>query len=251
MESIKIYISNNAHFARCMRFLSHFMRTWYKNKVTKINTPNGLGYALAWKGGIPKVMVQVTKMDRKFVGDIFNKLNPVVIKLRKYFGRVNMIHFVESTDVFTSSNNGYDEHSGTILEQVENLKFKIGIQSYSDIDQMSTFEVDVGQKKVTPDQYVENEVHFCLHGERRKETSTNDQNKDNNDTHVQNVNDDIEDEDEDEIVTSNDMNYNANRNKRGTETTKDDFTILNPKEIEMNDYPLTDDDVMFVHTKKQ
>ena len=47
------------------------------------------------------------------------------------------------------------------------------------------------------------------------------------------------------------MNYNANRNKRGTETIKDDFTILNPKEIEMNDYPLTDDDVMFVHTKKQ
>ena len=87
-------------------------------------------------------------MDRKFVGDIFNKFYPIVIQLRKYFGRVNMIHFVESTDVFTSSNNGYDEHSGTILEQVENLKFKIGIQSYSDIDQMSTFEVDVGQKKL-------------------------------------------------------------------------------------------------------
>ena len=90
-----------------------------------------------------------------------------------------------------------------------------------------------------------------MHGERRKETSTNDQNKDNNDTHVQNVNDDIEDEDEDEILTSNDMNYNANRNKRGTETTKDDFTILNPKQTEMNDDPLNDDDVMFVHTKKQ
>ena len=114
-----------------------------------------------------------------------------------------MIHFVESTDVFTSSNNGYDEHSGTILEQVENLTFKIGIQSYSDIDQMSTFEVDVGQKKVTPDQYVENEVHFCLHGECRKETSINDENKDNNDIHVRNVNVDIEDEDEDEILTSN------------------------------------------------
>ena len=69
-----------------------------------------------------------------------------MIKLRKYFGRVNKIHFVESTDVFTSSDNGHDEHSGTILEQMENLKFKIGIQSYSNIDQMSTFEVDVGQK---------------------------------------------------------------------------------------------------------
>ena len=71
--------------------------------------------------------------------------------------------------MFTSSKYDHDEHSGTILEQVESLKFKISIQSYSNIDQMSTFEVDVGQKKVTPDQYVENEVHFCLHGERRKE----------------------------------------------------------------------------------
>ena len=102
------------------------MCTWYKNKVSKINISNRLGYAIAWKGGIPNVMVKVTKMNRTFVGNIFNKLNPVVIKLRKYFGPFNMIHFVESKNVFTSSNNGHDEHSGTILEQVESLKFKVG-----------------------------------------------------------------------------------------------------------------------------
>ena len=42
-----------------------------------------------------------------------------------------------------------------------------------------------------------------MHGECRKETSINDENKDNNDIHVRNVNVDIEDEDEDEILTSN------------------------------------------------
>ena len=55
---------------------------------------------------------------------------------------------------------------------------------------MSTFKVDVGQKKVTPYEYVENGVYFCLHGECRKETSTNNENEDNNYIHVRNVNDD-------------------------------------------------------------
>ena len=242
----------DAHFARCMRFLSHFMRTWYKNKVTKINTPNGLGYALAWKGGIPNVMVQVTKMDRKFVSDIFNEFNPVVIKLRKYFGRINMIHFIHSTDVFISNHTGNDGHENTILEQVRSLKFKIGIQSYSNIDEMSTFQVDIGQRKVTPDEHVENEVHFCLHGERKLESTTKDNNLSNDDSNTGNTNNYIEDEDENEI-------HIDDRNERDTATDeKDDFTFSNEEQTEINDNPLIDDDdddddeyVEYVHTEKQ
>ena len=30
--------------------ISHFMRTWKRNKITRINTANGLGFALAWNG---------------------------------------------------------------------------------------------------------------------------------------------------------------------------------------------------------
>ena len=46
------------------------------------------------------------------------------------------------------------------------------------------------------------------------------------------------------------MNYNSNRKKIGTDTTKDYFAILNPKQTEMNDDPLIDDDIMFIHTEK-
>ena len=40
----------DAHFARYIQFLSHFMKTWKRNKITQINTPRGLGFALAWNG---------------------------------------------------------------------------------------------------------------------------------------------------------------------------------------------------------
>ena len=56
--------SLDAHFARCMQFLSHFMIMWKKNKITRINTPKFLGFALAWNGGMSNVMVQVVKTNR-------------------------------------------------------------------------------------------------------------------------------------------------------------------------------------------
>ena len=54
----------DAHFARCVRFLLHFMKTWKKNKLTRINTPRGLGFALGWNGGMANVMVQVVQTDK-------------------------------------------------------------------------------------------------------------------------------------------------------------------------------------------
>ena len=51
-----------------------FVRTWYKNSVTKINTRNGQGYVMAWKGGIPNIMVQVVKMNRYHVEKIFKRI---------------------------------------------------------------------------------------------------------------------------------------------------------------------------------
>ena len=108
----------DAHFATCMRFLTHFMRTWYKNRVTTINTPNGLGYALAWKGGIPNVMVQVVKINRHHVEKIFKKFQPISNQLKKYFSRVNMKHFFGSTKIHTGIEN--------VLEQLNTVKFEIG-----------------------------------------------------------------------------------------------------------------------------
>ena len=62
----------DAHFARYMRFLSHFMKTWKQNKITRINTANGIGFALAWNKGMKNVMVQVVNTDRTRMNDILN-----------------------------------------------------------------------------------------------------------------------------------------------------------------------------------
>ena len=109
--------------------------------MTKFNTPNGLGYTLAREGEIPNAMVQVTKMDRKFVGNIFNEFQSIC---NQFQIRVNMIYFVESTDVFTPNHTGHDGHNITILEQVRSLKIKI---------------------------------HFCLYDECKVKSNTKDKNR--------------------------------------------------------------------------
>ena len=54
----------DVHFAGCIHFLSHFMKTWKQNKITRINTANGLWFALAWNGGMKNVVVQVVNTNR-------------------------------------------------------------------------------------------------------------------------------------------------------------------------------------------
>ena len=54
----------DAYFTRCTLFLSHFMKTWKRNKITQINTPRGLRDALAWNGSMCNVMVQVVRTDK-------------------------------------------------------------------------------------------------------------------------------------------------------------------------------------------
>ena len=95
---------------------------------------------------------------------------------------------------------------------------------------MSTFEVDVGQINVTPDQHVQNEAHFCLHGEHKVETKTKYNNKHKNNNYTVNINDDIEDKDDNKINISNNINYSTNRNKSGTKIKKVYYNILNKKE---------------------
>ena len=66
----------DAHFARCMRFLKVFMKTWKINSVTQINTPNGSQYALAWKGCNSNMMVQVVKLERPWMSKTQKMIEP-------------------------------------------------------------------------------------------------------------------------------------------------------------------------------
>ena len=129
----------DAHFARCMRYLDHFMKTWKRNKITRINTPNGLGFALAYNGGMTNVMVQVLKTNRNFVSNIQHIFEPVMVKLKQYFTRVNHVEFISNSDIdlFTVS----DEDD--VIDFIKDFKFEIGVQAYSNVGLMATFNVDI------------------------------------------------------------------------------------------------------------
>ena len=58
-----------------------FLITFYENlekKITRINTPRGLGFALRWNGGMSNVMIQVVQTDKTYVTSIESKLEPVI-----------------------------------------------------------------------------------------------------------------------------------------------------------------------------
>ena len=134
------------------------MRTWKKNKITRINTPKGLGFALAWNGGMTNVMVQVVKTNRQFVGEIQKSFEPIIKKMKQYFTRVNNVNFISETkvDITPNSNN---------LESIlKAFKFTVGVQSYSNIGRVCRFTVDGADNTVTPDSYVQHEIDCNWNG---------------------------------------------------------------------------------------
>ena len=70
----------DANFARCIRFLSHFMRTWKRNKITRINSAKGLAFALALNGGMKNVIVHAIKTDRTQINNIQNVFEAMILK---------------------------------------------------------------------------------------------------------------------------------------------------------------------------
>ena len=97
------------HFATAMQQCIHFMKSSYRNKIRKINTPHGLGFALAWNNGIQNSIVQLVQIDRKHLLEYSNDLKPLCNKLKKYFSRAGDIEFEvptrEDKEVVTKLNS--------------------------------------------------------------------------------------------------------------------------------------------------
>ena len=47
----------DAHFGTAVRFIEKFMKVWRPNVVTKIQTPNGIAFALTSRGGLTNCIV--------------------------------------------------------------------------------------------------------------------------------------------------------------------------------------------------
>ena len=216
----------DAHFARCMRYLNHFMKSWKRNKITRINTPKGLGFALACNGGMTNVMVQVVKTNRELVCQIQQIFEPIVKIMKQYFTRVNHIEFISNSviDIFDLTEDD------KLIDFVKQFEFQIGVQAYSNVGHLATFVIDVGNKTVTPDEVVENEIKFNLNGfkesivQQEKDLDTSSQ-ADNDSTAFDNLLSDI-------TTNMKDFTIESKENNDGTSFDESD---------DMDDYSSNDE----------
>jgi len=83
----------DAHFATTNRHLVNFMKTWQENRVTKINSPRGLAWALSFNKGVKNSMIQLVNFDRKKLDEIQAILKVATTKCSEYYSRANYIGF--------------------------------------------------------------------------------------------------------------------------------------------------------------
>ena len=114
------------------------------------------------------VMVQVVNTDRTRMNDILNAFGPVIKKLKQFFTQVNHVDFISETSIDGK------------LELINQFSFKIGIQSYSNVGRMSTFDINLQEATVTPDDYVQQEINFNLNGNEENTVQTEKETLDSN-----------------------------------------------------------------------
>ena len=83
----------DAHFATANKHLINFMKTWQENKVTKINSPKGLAWALSFNKGVKNSMIQLVDFDRETLGTIQVIFKDAMGKCAEYYSRANFIGF--------------------------------------------------------------------------------------------------------------------------------------------------------------
>ena len=151
--------SLDAHFACAMRFLSCFMRTWYKNRITRINTARGLAFALSAKGGQTNTVVQLVDISRSRLKEVFSGLEKGMDKVKDYFARANEIEYERPSDEDAARN-------WTNLETISGLNFNMTVRSYGRIGNGVKFFIDlrINRNSVSIDAQSQQEIDNYLAG---------------------------------------------------------------------------------------
>ena len=185
----------DAHFARCMKFVKQFMSSSMTNRICKIGTARGLGYALSDKGGVTNTMVQVVNTDRDRVLQISSKFSPVLNSFKTYFTRINHVYFHKEPSSECDGGVNPTQEDIDSLKVIDNMVFKVGVQSYSNINRIVYFNIDMTEEKdkdkMIPDELVTDEINSTLRGANTNTTQNNKTGTTTNDTdnNVSNVND--------------------------------------------------------------
>ena len=133
----------DAHFATTNRHLMVFMKIWRDNRVTKVQTPAGLAFALSFNAGIRNTMVQLIEPNRLVLESIESELTKVVKVMKDYFTRANHIYYTKPHD---------DEAFATkdLIQNIKTLRFRVALQSFSYIDEPHIFQIDIAENVFAP-----------------------------------------------------------------------------------------------------
>ena len=125
-----------------VKFIRHFMSTSVENEVKKINTPRTLDYALLHNRCVKNVVFQVVNSNIVETSNkIEDKFNAVTKILKTYFTRVNYAYFYSSINNDTQ----WSDTSTPIKDLIDTMVFNIGVQSYSNINHIVNFHIDMSK----------------------------------------------------------------------------------------------------------
>ena len=109
--------------------------TYKQNRITRIQSSQGLAYTLSCNFGVKNTVVQLIELSETTSTQIATTLDPIVKKGKEYFSRVNHIFFEKVTIDMTFPNELIND-----LSLIP--KFTLRFQALSDIDDPYPFKVD-------------------------------------------------------------------------------------------------------------
>ena len=133
----------DAHFATTNRHLKNFMLTYTQNRVTRIQTPLGLAFALSFNTGVRNTIVQLIELSDTNMKELSFAIDPIVKNSKTYFTRVNHIYYDDPTN--DNLTNPQD-----IKDHFSEIKFTLKVQAFSNIDKPFVFAVDLERNIFNP-----------------------------------------------------------------------------------------------------
>lgn len=124
----------DGHFGTSERQTTSFMLSSQRNRVKTIATPNGLAYALAWRGGIRNTCVQLVTVNRDKLASLEMSLQESVKRMKKFFLRTNDIFF--ETDL--------EERISVTNAETKRALLTFSVQEYSNVSEKITFNCTIG-----------------------------------------------------------------------------------------------------------
>ena len=152
-------------FANSMHHIcNRFMKCYRQNRITRINTCRGIGFALSWNGGIKNGIIQLLEVDREHLDKMKKFMGKACSKMKKFFTRKNQVEFTVPSDIDHDLINSIDwSDTDAAIDSLKGFSFSIAVMMHSNRGSKVTFDVSLEDSPtVTPDEAGMNEYYQAL-----------------------------------------------------------------------------------------